>query len=364
MKMGQSSAEKARKAINVAEIWSKVSHLLSTKKFWMELLVMTVGMFVASSAVHFFQVPSKLVIGSFSGLALVVYQLFPIVSVGTYLLLINIVLLILSFILLGNEFGAKTVYTSLIVGPMVDFLQWLFPMKQSLFAVTIAGTGQVMLDPWFDLLCFVLVLGLSQSILFSINASTGGLDIVAKIVNKYCHLNLGSSVMVCGCIICSMAILVNDITMVLVGLIGTWLNGLVINYFMEKINQKTRVFIISDDHEKIQQYVINTMRRGLTLHPVYGGARRRSQARHGLDEPAADADRGGAHPRRVLRLGRFHAQGEDTILHDLRYGQPGAWYMEQAPPARLLGRMRLPLSAVDVVYGLGWAGLWTQPACQ
>lgn len=225
MKMGQSSAEKARKAINVAEIWSKVSHLLSTKKFWMELLVMTVGMFVASSAVHFFQVPSKLVIGSFSGLALVVYQLFPIVSVGTYLLLINIVLLILSFILLGNEFGAKTVYTSLIVGPMVDFLQWLFPMKQSLFAVTIAGTGQVMLDPWFDLLCFVLVLGLSQSILFSINASTGGLDIVAKIVNKYCHLNLGSSVMVCGCVICSMAILVNDISMVLVGLIGTWLNG-------------------------------------------------------------------------------------------------------------------------------------------
>lgn len=277
MKMGQSSAEKARKAINVAEIWSKVSHLLSTKKFWMELLVMTVGMFVASSAVHFFQVPSKLVIGSFSGLALVVYQLFPIVSVGTYLLLINIVLLILSFILLGNEFGAKTVYTSLIVGPMVDFLQWLFPMKQSLFAVTIAGTGQVMLDPWFDLLCFVLVLGLSQSILFSINASTGGLDIVAKIVNKYCHLNLGSSVMVCGCVICSMAILVNDISMVLVGLIGTWLNGLVINYFMEKINQKTRVFIISDDHEKIQQYVINTMRRGLTLHPVYGGYRNQRQ---------------------------------------------------------------------------------------
>ena len=167
MKMGQSSAEKARKAINVAEIWSKVSHLLSTKKFWMELLVMTVGMFVASSAVHFFQVPSKLVIGSFSGLALVVYQLFPIVSVGTYLLLINIVLLILSFILLGNEFGAKTVYTSLIVGPMVDFLQWLFPMKQSRFAVTSAGTGQVRLDPWFDLLCFVLVLGLSQSILLA-----------------------------------------------------------------------------------------------------------------------------------------------------------------------------------------------------
>lgn len=269
--MGHSSAEKARKSINWAEMWTSLCHTLGTKKFWMELIVMTVGMFIASSAVHFFQVPSKLVIGSFSGLALVIYQLFPFVSVGTSLLIINIILLILSFILLGNEFGAKTVYTSLIVGPMVDFLEWVFPMKQSLFAVTIAGTGQVVLDPWFDLLCFVLVLGLSQSILFSINASTGGLDIVAKIVNKYFHLNLGSSVMVCGCIICATSLLVNDVTMVLVGLIGTWLNGLVINYFMEKINQKTRVFIITEEHEKIQNYVINTMRRGLTLHPVYGG---------------------------------------------------------------------------------------------
>ena len=269
--MGQTSSEKPQKGIDMKETMRQWCRLLGTKKFWVELLVMTMGMFVASSAVHFFQVPSQLVIGSFSGLALVVYQLFPIMSVGGYLLVINIFLLILSFMLLGNEFGAKTVYTSLIVGPMVDFLGWLFPMKQSLFAVAIAGTGHVILDPWFDLLCFVLLLGLSQSILFSINASTGGLDIVAKIVNKYCRLNLGTSVMVCGCVICSMAFFVNDVNMVLVGLIGTWINGLVINYFMEKINQKTRVFIITEEYHKIQDYVINTMRRGLTLHPVYGG---------------------------------------------------------------------------------------------
>ena len=269
--MGQTSSEKPQKGIDMKETMREWCRLLGTKKFWVELLVMTMGMFVASSAVHLFQVPSQLVIGSFSGLALVVYQLFPIMSVGGYLLVINIFLLILSFMLLGNEFGAKTVYTSLIVGPMVDFLGWLLPMKQSLFAVAIAGTGQVILDPWFDLLCFVLLLGLSQSILFSINASTGGLDIVAKIVNKYCRLNLGTSVMVCGCVICSMAFFVNDVNMVLVGLIGTWINGLVINYFMEKINQKTRVFIITEEYHKIQDYVINTMRRGLTLHPVYGG---------------------------------------------------------------------------------------------
>lgn len=246
-------------------------HALGTKKFWVELVVMTVGMFVASSAVYFFQMPSKLIIGSFSGLALVAYQLLPVFSMGTYLLLINIVLLILSFILLGNEFGAKTVYTSLIVGPMVDFLNWAVPMKQSLFAVVMEGSGQVLLNPLLDLLCFVLVLGLSQSILFSINASTGGLDIVVKIINKFFHLNLGTSVMLCGGVICSLAFLVNDVSMVIVGLIGTWMNGLVLNYFMASINQKTRVFIITEDYEKIQHYVINTMKRGMTLHPVYGG---------------------------------------------------------------------------------------------
>ncbi len=269
--MGQASAESERRGFRPQEMLQSFCHALGTKKFWVELVVMTVGMFVASSAVYFFQMPSKLIIGSFSGLALVAYQLLPVFSMGTYLLLINIVLLILSFILLGNEFGAKTVYTSLIVGPMVDFLNWAVPMKQSLFAVVMEGSGQVLLNPLLDLLCFVLVLGLSQSILFSINASTGGLDIVVKIINKFFHLNLGTSVMLCGGVICSLAFLVNDVSMVIVGLIGTWMNGLVLNYFMASINQKTRVFIITEDYEKIQHYVINTMKRGMTLHPVYGG---------------------------------------------------------------------------------------------
>lgn len=269
--MGQASAESERRGFRPQEMLQSFCHALGTKKFWVELVVMTVGMFVASSAVYFFQMPSKLIIGSFSGLALVAYQLLPVFSMGTYLLLINIVLLILSFILLGNEFGAKTVYTSLIVGPMVDFLSWAVPMKQSLFAVVMEGSGQVLLNPLLDLLCFVLVLGLSQSILFSINASTGGLDIVVKIINKFFHLNLGTSVMLCGGVICSLAFLVNDVSMVIVGLIGTWMNGLVLNYFMASINQKTRVFIITEDYEKIQHYVINTMKRGMTLHLVYGG---------------------------------------------------------------------------------------------
>ena len=120
----------------------------------------------------------------------------PILSTGTYIFIINAILLLLAFVLIGNEFGVKTVYTALILGPMVDFLASIYPMEHSMFAEVVEGTGQIILNPWFDLLSFVLVLSASQSILFSINASTGGLDILAKIINKYLHINLGTSVSV------------------------------------------------------------------------------------------------------------------------------------------------------------------------
>ena len=193
--------------------------LLKTKKFWWELFIMTAGMFVASIAVYFFLIPSKLIVGSITGLSLVIGKLFPILSVGNIIFVINAILLVLSFLLIGNEFGAKTVYTALILGPFIDLLSWLFPMQESLFSTTIAGTGQVIADPWFDLLCFVLILSASQAILFSINASTGGLDILAKIVNKYMHINLGTAVSIAGGAICCTAFLINDVGLVIIGLL-------------------------------------------------------------------------------------------------------------------------------------------------
>src|SRR3712207_5390091 len=225
-----------------------ILNILLTKKFWIDLLILTLGMFVAAIAVYFFLIPSKLIIGSITGLSLVISQLIPVFSVGTYIFIINAILLVLAFILIGNEFGAKTVYTALILGPMVDFLGKIYPMQQSLFAETIAGTGQVILNPWFDLLTFVMVLSASQSILFSINASTGGLDILAKIINKYLHVSLGTSVAIGGGLICCTAFLINPAKLVIIGLIGTWINGLIVNYFMACINQKIRVHIITDDH--------------------------------------------------------------------------------------------------------------------
>jgi uncharacterized membrane-anchored protein YitT (DUF2179 family) len=126
-------------------------------------------------------------------------------------------------------------------------------------------------DLWLDLCCFVLLLSSAQAVLFKINASTGGLDILAKIVNKYLHFDIGTSVSVAGWIICCTAFMINDARLVIIGLIGTWINGLVVDYFTASFNRRKKVSIISNQHEEIRQFIVNDISRGVTIYNVKGG---------------------------------------------------------------------------------------------
>lgn len=134
-----------------------------------------------------------------------------------------------------------------------------------------ANLSSVMGDPLLDLICFVLMLSISQAILFNINASTGGLDIIAKIINKYTHLDIGLSVTVGGAIICCTAFLINPVHLVIIGLVGTWVNGIVVDYFMASINQRKRVCVISEEHERLRDFIVNRLNRGCSLYKVEGG---------------------------------------------------------------------------------------------
>ena len=191
---------------------------LATAKFWKELIIMTLGMMVGAAAVYYFLMPSKLIIGSISGFSIVLSEIFAkfgmTVRVSVIIAAINAVLLVLAWWLIGAEFGAKTVYTALILGPLVDFWGWVLPFEK----LVTEGTS-VMNDPWLDLICFVLMLSISQAILFRINASTGGLDILAKIVNKYLHFDIGTSVTIAGALICCSAFAINPFRLVVIGLI-------------------------------------------------------------------------------------------------------------------------------------------------
>ena len=245
-------------------------HYIGTFKFWKELVIMTLGMAVTAAAVYYFLVPSKLIIGTISGLSIVLSNIFG-GNLGTWIMGINILLLILAFLLIGNEFGAKTVYTALILGPLTNFWDWVFPWQNVANANPVTGTPSVMGDPWFDLCCFVLLLSAAQALMFSINASTGGLDILAKIVNKYLHFDIGTSVSIAGAMICCTAFFINPFRMVIIGLIGTWINGLVVDYFTAALGKRKRVCIVSKEHERIRKYIVDNLHRGCTLYEVVGG---------------------------------------------------------------------------------------------
>ena len=246
--------------------------VLKTWKFWKELIIMTLGMMVGAAAIYYFLVPSKLIIGTISGLSIVISTVLAnigvTVKVSAVIVIINTILLILAYFLIGKEFGMKTVYTALILGPLMDLWDVICPYTRFL---TEPGQTSVMGDIWFDLLCFVLLLSASQAILFRINASTGGLDILAKIVNKYFHFDIGASVSIAGAVICMSAFAINPFRMVVIGLIGTWINGVVIDYFTAALNKRKRVCVISKEPERIRDFIVHRLVRGCSLYEVKGG---------------------------------------------------------------------------------------------
>lgn len=264
-------------------VFNVIAQTLSTKKFWVEFLIMTFGMFMTGICVYYFLVPSKLIVGSISGLSIVLTNIFQgagiNISLSLMITIINAILLVLAYLLIGKEFGLKTVYCALILGPMTKLCEWIYPWENLATANEYLakmpgcdpGAMSVMGNPWFDLLCCVLILSAAQTLMFSINASTGGLDILAKIVNKYLHFDIGKSVSVAGAVICLTAFFINPFQMVVIGLIGTWINGLVVNLFTANLNNRKRVCVVTKDYDRVRRYIIDDLKRGCTLYEVIGG---------------------------------------------------------------------------------------------
>lgn len=250
---------------------------LKTARFWKELGIMTIGIIAGAASIYYFLLPSNLVIGSIAGFAMVISSILLKIGismkVSVLILIMNAVLLILAYRMLGTEIGTKTVFASLLIGPAMDLWEVVCPYSKLIQE----GYNSVMGDPWLDLCAFVLLLGISQAFLFRINASTGGLDIVAMIVNRKLHVDIGTAVTLAGCFVCASALLVHPFRLVVIGLIGTWINGIIVDYFIASLNKKKRVCIISDDHETIRSYIVNELVRGCCVYEVEGGYSRQKR---------------------------------------------------------------------------------------
>ena len=223
-----------------------------------EFAIITVGTAIVAAAVFFFMLPSHVSVGSGAALAMVLRSFIPL-PVSTITLIMNVGLLIIGFLLVGPEFGVKTVYCSVLMPLIMGLLEWIFPDFQSITQ-----------DPLLDVICYILVVGVGLSVLFPRNASSGGLDIVAKIMNKYLKMDLGKAMSYSGIAVALSSALCYDSKTVVLSLLGTYFGGMLLDHFIFGVNIKRRVCVISKELDVIVDFVLYDLHSGATLNEIIG----------------------------------------------------------------------------------------------
>lgn len=223
-----------------------------------ETVILTVAVAIIAAAVYFFLVPSHTSVSSISGLGIVLSN-FVSLQLSAITMILNVVLLIIGFFTCGREFGVKTVYTSV-----------MLPLFLGLFEIIFPNFGSMTDSQELDVLCYILVVSVGLSILFNRNASSGGLDIVAKIMNKYLHMELGKAMSLSGMCVALSAALVYDKKTVVLSILGTYFNGIVLDHFIFDNNIKRRVCIITKKEEELRQFIIHDLHSGATIYEAIG----------------------------------------------------------------------------------------------
>jgi uncharacterized membrane-anchored protein YitT (DUF2179 family) len=223
-----------------------------------DFTIITIGLTIVAAAAFFFMLPSHVSVGSIAALAMVLSNFLPL-PVSALTLIMNVVLLIIGFLLIGKEFGAKTIYCSILLPIILGIFERLFPNLQSITQ-----------DPLLDVICYILLAGVGLSILFSRNASSGGLDIVAKIMNKYLRVDMGKAMSYSGMAVALSSALCYDSKTVVLSLLGTYFGGILVDNFIFGINIKRRVCVISTELDNIVDFVLHTLHSGATLNEIIG----------------------------------------------------------------------------------------------
>ena len=231
---------------------------MKTSEKIFEWIVITFATVLIAAVVYFFMVPSNLSVGSITGLAIVLSNLVPL-QVSQITMIMNVFLLIIGFIFIGREFGAKTVYTSLLLPVVIGIFEKLVPDVQSI-------TG----DQFIDCIAYAVFICVGQALLFTRNASSGGLDIVGKLLNKYLRIELGSAISMAGMAVALSSALVYDLKTVVISVLGTYFSGIFLDRFLFGSTIKKRVCILSKKNEEILQFILHELRSGATLYHAYG----------------------------------------------------------------------------------------------
>ena len=229
-----------------------------TKQKIKEFAIITVGTIIVATAVFFFMLPSHVTVGSGSALAMVLSNYIPL-PVSVINLIMNVFLLILGFVLLGREFGAKTVYCTLLMPVILGVFERIFPNFQSITQ-----------DPLLEVICYILVVGVGLMLLFSHNASSGGLDIVVKIMNKYLRMDMGKAMSISGIVVALTSAVCYEPKIVVISVLGTYFGGMIVDHFIFGMNIKRRVCVISPKLDEIVEFILTDLHSGATLNEIIG----------------------------------------------------------------------------------------------
>lgn len=224
-----------------------------------EFLIINFGLFLVAFGIYLFKVPNNFATGGVSGLAIVFSHFYPWITVGPFMLIINTLLLIASFFFVGSNFGSKTVYSSYALSGMVWFLEKVFPLYGPI-------TGETMLELVFA----ILLPGIGSAIVFNQNASTGGTDIVARILSKYMHIHIGKTLLMADFFITLTATAAFGIKIGMYSILGLFMKGFLIDIVIEGMNVSKLIVIVSSKPEEVKHFIVSELKRGATVHKAKG----------------------------------------------------------------------------------------------
>ena len=225
-------------------------------KFW---LALNLGILLMSVGIYFFKATNNFATGGVSGISVLLAKLIPHLTQATYMLIINIVLLILGVLVLGRKCGILTIFSSVMLSIETWLFEYFIPLSAPL-------TDYKLLE----LVYAVMLTGIGSAIVFKCNSSTGGTDIVALILKKYTHMNVGEALLVSDFVIAASTFFVYDTTTGLFSLLGLFAKVFVVDDILDSINMCKSFTIITTKPNEIDEFIIKELKHGATTYAANG----------------------------------------------------------------------------------------------
>ncbi|MBO5903956.1 MAG: YitT family protein [Clostridia bacterium] len=230
------------------------------KKNFKDYVWMTVGALLMGLGVYFFEFPNHFSTGGVTGISILLAEVFPSISAGLFMLVINVALLIIGFIIIGRDFGFKTVYCSLLISGVSYVLEFIYPMSAPLTN-----------DTLLELVFAVFLPGVGAAIMFNVSASSGGTDIVAMIIKKYAKINISKALFMADIVVVCLSAFVFNVQVWFYCVVGFLCRVLVVDNVIESMNTSKYFTIITSRAKEIADYITIDLDQGATMSNAYTG---------------------------------------------------------------------------------------------